>query len=102
MAFLNLGSLLFGFVAWILPTICLVRRNKENWAIFSIASISSCAIALGMQILYTNHLVYINDWSALLDTHDFVTFASVVLLVVTILLNFTVVCRKHHSKNSTS
>ena len=104
MGLLNVGSLLLGIIAWILPVICLVKRRKENWAVFSIASISACAISLGLQILFTNHWVNISDWSALMDTHDFVTFVSVVLLVVTILLNFAVLimCRKHHSKTSTN
>ena len=49
-----------------------------------------------MQIRYSDHLVQIEDWSALLDTSRAVTWVSAVLLIVTILLNaFTlVVCRR--------
>jgi cytochrome c oxidase subunit 4 len=49
-----------------------------------------------MQILYTDHLVQIEDWSALLDTSRAVTWVSAVLLIVTIMLNaFTLnVCRR--------
>jgi len=61
---LNLGSLLLGLIAWILPVINLANNNKaehKNWVVISISSVSTCAIALYMQILYGNHLVKIKD-----------------------------------------
>ena len=88
--FLNLGSLLFGLIAWILPVINLVKKNKsenKNWIIFSLSSVSACAISLCMQILYINHLVKIDDFTALMDTSDFIAFVSLILFVVTIVLN---------------
>lgn len=87
---LNLGSLLLGLIAWILPVINLAKNNKtehKNWVVYSITSVSACVIALYMQILYNNHLVKIEDWSALMDTSDAVSFVSAILLVVTIVLN---------------
>lgn len=39
------------------------------------------------QIFYNNHLVKIEDWSALMDTTGAVAFVSAVLLTVTIILN---------------
>ena len=53
---LNLGSLLLGLIAWILPVVNLVQHNKadhRNWVAFSVASVSACAISLCMQIFYT-------------------------------------------------
>lgn len=87
---LNLGSLIFGLIAWILPIVSLMKYNKVahgRWIVHSVASVCACAISLCMQILYTNHLVRIGDWSALLDTSRAVAFSAILLLVVTIILN---------------
>lgn len=87
---LNIGSLVLGLIAWLLPVVNLVRYilgKQRNWAILSILSISACAISLCFQIFYNNHLVKIEDWSALMDTTRAVAILSAVLLVVTIILN---------------
>jgi len=87
---LNLGSLMFGLIAWILPVVNLLRYKKYNnrkWVTLSIMSISACAISLCFQIFYNNHLVKISDWSALMDTTDAVVLVAAVLLIVTIILN---------------
>ena len=108
MSLLNLGSLVLGLVAWILPVVNLVsydKANHRNWVVFSVVSISACAISLCMQIFYQNYLVRIEDWSALMDTSNAVALVSAILLVVTIVLNaitlviyqgrYFRVCRKH-------
>lgn len=87
---LNLGSLVLGLIAWILPIVNLVLHNKANnrkWVVFSVASVSACAVSLCMQIFYTNHLVKIEDWSALMDTSHAVASVATLLLAVTIILN---------------
>jgi hypothetical protein len=89
-AWLNLGSLVLGLIAWILPLVNLMKRNKadnRNWVVFSVASVSACAISLCMQLFYSDYLVRIEDWSALMDTSSAVAFVATVLLVVTIMLN---------------
>lgn len=89
-SFLMLGSLVLDLIAWILPIINLIlfkKHNNKNWVVLSILSISVCAISLCFQVFYNNHLVKIEDWSALMDTIGTVTFVSAVLLVVTIILN---------------
>lgn len=99
---LNLGSFVLGLVAWILPVVNLLRRNKaksRNCIVLFMASISACAISLCMQIFYTNHLVKIEDWSALMDTSSAVAMVSTLLLVVTIVLN-AVVFVVYHGKKS--
>lgn len=99
---LNLGSLILGLIAWTLPVVNLVRHNKanhKNWVIFSVTSVSACAISLCMQIFYTNHLVKIEDWSALMDTSSAVVMVATLLLTVTIILN-TMVLVIHYGKNS--
>ena len=87
---LNLGSLVLGVIAWILPVVNLMRyknQGNRNWAFLSIMSISACAISLCFQILYGYHLVKIEDWSALMDTTGAAAFAAIILLTVTIILN---------------
>ena len=87
---LNLGSLVLGLIAWILPIVTYIRYKKHdhgNWAVLSIMSISACAISLCFQIFYTYHKVTVEDWGALMDTMYAVAFASAILLIVTIILN---------------
>lgn len=88
--FLLIGSLVFGLIAWILPIINISRYEKrynKDWAIYSIISISACAIAMCFQILYSNHMVQIEDLSGLMDTIGTSTVLSVILLISTLLLN---------------
>ena len=88
--FLNLSSLVLGLFAWIIPIVNLVRygkHNHRNWITLSITSMSACAISLWFQIFSINHRVKVADWSALMDTMSAVAFVSVVLLIVTIILN---------------
>ena len=87
--FLNLGSIVFGLIAWILPIIYFFRRAPAAGypAVFCGASFWACALALCMQIIYTSHLVKIEDWSALMDTSHASAGVSVLLLVVTVILN---------------
>ena len=87
---MNVGSLVLGLIAWILPAVNLVQHNKissKRLAAFSVTSLSACAVSLCMQLFYTDHLVKIEDWSALLDTSNAVALVATLLLVVTILLN---------------
>jgi cytochrome c oxidase subunit 4 len=89
MYLLNLGSLLFGLASWVIPLIPLVARkfsaSRSIKAIF--ASLVSVIFALVMQILYTNHLVDIEDWSALIDTQGTVVLAGSVLSAIALVLN---------------
>ena len=101
--FLNLGSIILGLTAWALPIAKLMgyrQHDPNHWTVFTILSISTAAVALLFQIMYTNHLVGIEDWSALLDTAGAVTFVSMVLIAVTILLNFLSFRVYHHRKSA--
>ena len=86
MGYLNILSLVCGLLAWGLPISLLVMRNVKR-SLYSGLSFTSCVIALYAQILYTSHLIQINDTIALLDTHDAVVFASRILIIGTIILN---------------
>lgn len=89
-AWLNFGSLILGLIAWALPVVNLMRQKTArhgNRAVFPVLSVGACAVSLCMQIFYTNHLVRIEDWSALLDTSRASALAAAALLLVTIILN---------------
>lgn len=89
-SWLNIGSLVFGLISWVLPIVYLTKSKKQkysNWAFSSFISISACAISICLQIFYQNYLVRIEDWSAIMDTMGSVAFISTVLLIVTISLN---------------
>ncbi len=90
MGLLNLGSLILGLIAWILPVVNLVQHKKvkdKRLILFSLTSVSACAISLCMQIFYTDYLVNKEDWSALMDTSNAVALVSALLFLVTIILN---------------
>ncbi|WP_068676735.1 hypothetical protein [Oceanobacillus sp. Castelsardo] len=86
----NVGSLVFGLIAWILPIMNLIRDKKQgnnNWVVLSIISISACSISLYFQILNSYHRVRIEDWSALMDIMGARVFVTAILLIITIILN---------------
>ena len=87
---LNIGSLIFGLAAWFIPALTIVQLKKAMTK-FSITklllSIAACSIALWFQIFYINHLVTLQDWTALMDTISTVTQISAILVIVTIALN---------------
>jgi cytochrome c oxidase subunit 4 len=92
---LNIGSLMLGLIAWILPVVNLLRDKKlekKKWIRLSLISVSTCAISVCFQIFYIYYLVKIEDLSALMDTIGAMAFASAVLIIVTIILNaFTII-----------
>lgn len=97
----NLGSLVLGLAACVLPIIALARHGRGGM-LFSTASMGACAVSLYLQILETSSRVRLEDWSALMDTFGAVVFASTVLLVVTLLLNAAVLglmMRKNRNEN---
>jgi hypothetical protein len=84
---LNVGSLVLGLIAWILPVVNLLRKNSNSWMTLSMISICACALSLCFQIFYSYHKVTIEDWSALMDTMYITAFASAALLLFTIVVN---------------
>ena len=89
-AWLNVGSLMLGLVAWVIPIVNFLgdkELKEKRWIVLTIGSFSACSIALCFQMLYNYNLVKIGDWSALMDTIGAVVFASITLVIVTIVLN---------------
>lgn len=97
----NFASLLFGLIAWILPIINIVNHkklNNKNWANLSVISMGACATSIYFQLLYNNHLVNINDWTAIMDIIDSSVFLSSTLLIVTIILNIITLLMNNFKK----
>ena len=89
-SFLMIGSLILGLIAWILPSMNIGRHEKnynKNWAIYSIASISACAISISFQVIYSNYIVQIGDWATLEDTSGTSALLSIILLIITLILH---------------
>ncbi|WP_455617122.1 hypothetical protein [Eisenbergiella sp.] len=87
---LNVGSLLLGLAALIIPVIIIVRYKKtgnRNQSVLYTTSMCACALSLFFQICYNDHLVKIKDWSALSDTSEAVVSGALNLLLGTILFN---------------
>ncbi|WP_461611015.1 hypothetical protein [Cytobacillus kochii] len=89
MGWLNIGSLVLGIVAWILPLLNLGREqeNAKRWMTYSFLSFICCSTAILFQLMVQKFLVEIEDFSALMDITSSAVLASSVLLIVTILLN---------------
>ena len=87
---LNVGSLLLGLAALIIPVIIIVRykkRGNRNQPVLYTESMCACALSLFFQICNNDHLVKIKDWSALSDTSEAVVSGALNLLLGTILFN---------------
>ncbi|MGB7460906.1 MAG: hypothetical protein WA887_08515 [Carnobacterium jeotgali] len=86
---LNVGSLILGLIAWIIPTVNIMRRNKRgnNHSIPTLLSMGSCAVALWFQLSFNIYLIEINDYTALLDTVSTLKWVAAILIFVTISLN---------------
>ena len=89
-AWLNLGGLALGGIAWALPVAALARRDKatrREAAVCSAASAASCSLALCLVVFYLGHLADRRDWSALLDTAGAFRLCAGGLFLGTLLLN---------------
>lgn len=89
----NLGSIVLGLWAWIIPSIVLIKRNKFN-KFYSILSFVLCICALLCQFLEINRLVKIEDFSAIADTIGAIVQGAIIFTVVTIILNVAAAIKK--------
>jgi cytochrome c oxidase subunit 4 len=98
--FLNLGSLLLGLTAWIVPILAIKHSGKHavnNCFNFIIVSFSACVASLCLQLFEINHRVQIKDWSALMDTIGTLVWVALILAVITLILNIIaldIYCKK--------
>lgn len=88
--YLNLGSLLFGLIAWIVPILSMKRSVKygiKKCYNSIIVSFGACVASLCLQFFEINHRVGIEDWSAIMDTIGTLKWVAVILAVITLVLN---------------
>jgi cytochrome c oxidase subunit 4 len=97
MGYLNIGQMIFVIIAWVLPIINLIKVCK-SWVLLSLVSLASAGASLCMRLLYNDYLVHISDWSALMDTSNFMTIVSCVLFIGAMLLN-SLVFHKNKSRD---
>ncbi len=89
--YLFLISLFLGMVSWILPIIAIKFLKRKNYKMvrnFSIVSLGLTTLAISIQYLYIDYLVYKDNLSALYDTNSALLFCITVLITITFLLNF--------------
>ena len=83
---LNVGSLLLGIAAWLLPVVYLVRGRRG--AALPALSFGACGGALYLQIVQTGLLVDAPwGWATIEDTAQGVSTAATALVAVTVLMN---------------
>lgn len=93
---LNLGSLLLGLTAWVLPVIALFRRQRHK--AIPLISLTACALSLLLQVCNVLHRVNTGDLTTLTDTMWFVMLAAAALAVGTVLFNLAVCVKQQFQK----
>lgn len=87
---LNLGSLILGLTAWGIAVANIAKagkRSSHHRSARLFLSMTACAVALLLQIIYHYNLVMMQDIAAIYDTTATTAVASSILLIVTISLN---------------
>lgn len=92
----NIGSLLLGINAWVLACCAINSKNPHTLSRFSIASFSSCACSLLLQLFEISNRISTGDFSAIEDTIRAVIIVASVLVVITITLNILAFAKRHN------
>lgn len=88
--FFSLSSIILGLISWIIPIIAMTKyqnQKTKNVFSFSFISFSACSLALLLQIFEVKNRIHLEDWAALMDTIDILSWVVIVLILITILLN---------------
>lgn len=85
---LNIGSLILGACAWLFAAFAISASKPFASHRSSLISFTLCALALVLQLLEMHRRVQLGDYAAIGDTVQAVVIASVVLVSVTVILNF--------------
>lgn len=93
-AFFNLGSLILGLAAWVMPFLAI--RKKDRFGLCCMGSFGCCILSLLLQLFEVKNRVNLEDWSALMDTMRAVVLASVVMIVVMLVCNLFALLRAAH------
>lgn len=85
---LNIGSLILGIGAWLFAGLAIATPRAVTSHRNTVWSSSLCLLALIFQLFEINRRVIFGDYAAIEDTIRAILIASVVLVCVTIILNF--------------
>lgn len=96
MYFFNLGSLTIGLAAWLIAFLGIYADRKKS--ICQLSSFSCCCTALLLQFFEIKRRMAADDWTAVDDTINAVSFAAAILVLVTVVLNF--LCEKRKKGES--
>lgn len=102
-AWLNIASLSFGVLAWMLPIFAMMAFQKQknprgNSMMYG--SLCFAVMSLFCVISYRHYLIQMEDWSALMDTTRGFQVASLVMTSVTVAMH--ILARRCRLKNTTS
>lgn len=91
----NLGSLVLGLAAWLLPALGMAGRRPTpvKTAALAAGSFCACALSLLLVLLHLKQVTAHQDWSALMDTLPAFCLAASVLLIVALALNLLAILR---------
>ena len=84
---LNIGSLILGICAWLFGGLAIATPKALSSHRNTLVSIGLCTVSLVLQLLELNRRVIFGDYAAIEDTIRAVLIASIVLVVITIILN---------------
>ena len=87
MRLLNIGSLILGLAAWLLPLLAIGKRDRFSFC--CLGSFGCCILSLLFQLIEIKRRVVLEDWSALMDTMHAVVLAAVVMVVVMVVCNLS-------------
>lgn len=95
----NVGSVVLGLIGLALPVVVLIKRMqvKTGFACLLI-SMACCMAAVFFQLIYSDHLVNIEDWGALMDISGGAVSISGQLILVTVVLNIAAFIKNGESR----
>ena len=88
---LNVGSLVLGFAAWLLPVLAIGKRDR--FSLCCLGSFGCCILSLLLQLFDVTRRVNLEDWSALMDTMHAVVLAAVIMVAVMVICNLFALLR---------
>lgn len=100
-AFFNMGSLALGLLAMLLPLVALIRRKAGfgGAGLVHVLSLGCCAASLCFQIYEVRNRTHLDDFSAIMDTIDTISWVSALLIAITVVLNLIIWWGQYQKQN---